>query len=376
MNIAFYAPLKSPHHPNPSGDRQIARLLIRALQHAGHRVSLVSELRTLEKQGDLSAQQRLCRIGKYLADRLLRRWQHTQQTPDLWFTYHLYYKAPDLIGPHICRALNIPYLIAEASWSEKRATGEWACFHQQVEAALARADGIYTLNPVDRLELSRFYQRTRPEMLQRMYDLPAFIDPPAVTSLSRQAIAARFQLDPALPWLITVAMMRPGDKMESYTLLSRVLQQSHARFNLLVVGDGVCGAEVRSLLGSDPRVRFAGKLDNPELFRMFNEFSVNLWPAVNEAIGLNFVEAQSQGVAIIAGRERGVHSVVADGQSGILTPPGDTAAMALALDQLLADPQRLQRYRRHAADYIQQQHSLNSTTARLNETLGQFGSHR
>ena len=40
MRIAFYAPLKSPNHPVPSGDRLMARLLIAALQRAGHDVEI------------------------------------------------------------------------------------------------------------------------------------------------------------------------------------------------------------------------------------------------------------------------------------------------------------------------------------------------
>ena len=36
MRIAFYAPLKPPDHPVPSGDRRMARLLMAALATAGH----------------------------------------------------------------------------------------------------------------------------------------------------------------------------------------------------------------------------------------------------------------------------------------------------------------------------------------------------
>ncbi|TGV66584.1 glycosyltransferase family 1 protein, partial [Mesorhizobium sp. M00.F.Ca.ET.149.01.1.1] len=45
MRIAFYAPLKSPNDPVASGDRQMARALINALEHGGHSVELASELR-------------------------------------------------------------------------------------------------------------------------------------------------------------------------------------------------------------------------------------------------------------------------------------------------------------------------------------------
>ncbi|MGO6785324.1 glycosyltransferase family 1 protein, partial [Rhizobium ruizarguesonis] len=42
MRVAFYAPMKSPNHPVPSGDRLMARLLIRALELGGHKVDVVS----------------------------------------------------------------------------------------------------------------------------------------------------------------------------------------------------------------------------------------------------------------------------------------------------------------------------------------------
>jgi len=48
--IAFYAPLKSPLHPTPSGDRRIARLFINALEQGGYHVELASQLRTFDKR--------------------------------------------------------------------------------------------------------------------------------------------------------------------------------------------------------------------------------------------------------------------------------------------------------------------------------------
>jgi hypothetical protein len=35
MRIAFYAPMKPPDHPQPSGDRRMANLLMQALRLAG-----------------------------------------------------------------------------------------------------------------------------------------------------------------------------------------------------------------------------------------------------------------------------------------------------------------------------------------------------
>ena len=58
LPAAFYAPLKSPRHPAPSGDRTMARLLSTTLVRAGFAPDLASEVRTLDKHGDRDAQDR------------------------------------------------------------------------------------------------------------------------------------------------------------------------------------------------------------------------------------------------------------------------------------------------------------------------------
>ena len=67
MRIAFYAPLKPPGHPVPSGDRRMARLLIDALGHGGHAVELAAVFRSWEGAGDGARQDRLRRLGAKLA---------------------------------------------------------------------------------------------------------------------------------------------------------------------------------------------------------------------------------------------------------------------------------------------------------------------
>ena len=72
MRVAFYAPLKPPDHPVPSGDRRMARLLIQALGLAGHEVEIAARLRSWNARPDPARQARLERIGQAMAERLLR----------------------------------------------------------------------------------------------------------------------------------------------------------------------------------------------------------------------------------------------------------------------------------------------------------------
>src|SRR5829696_5279414 len=134
--------MKAPDHPAPSGDRTMARLLLKALVKAGFRPELASALRSWDRAGDAAFQDEVRRSSSAEADRLVARWTDARagDRPRLWFTYHLYYKAPDWIGPRVADALRIPYVLAEASRAGKRARGAWAAAHAGAEAALDRAD--------------------------------------------------------------------------------------------------------------------------------------------------------------------------------------------------------------------------------------------
>ena len=73
-----------------------------------------------------------------------------------------------------------------------------------------------------------------------------------------------------------------------------------------------------------------------------------LWPAINEAYGMAFLEAQAAGLPVVAGRTGGVPAVVADGVTGLLTPIGDAAAFAGAVARLLDGRPNAHAWRRAA----------------------------
>src|SRR5207253_11404693 len=76
---------------------------------------------------------------------LFRSREAPQVAPELWFTYHLYHKAPDWLGPQIADALRIPYVVAEASDAPKQASRGWAAGRRAAERAIRRSEE-HTLN--------------------------------------------------------------------------------------------------------------------------------------------------------------------------------------------------------------------------------------
>ena len=371
MRVAFYAPLKPPDHPVPSGDRRMARLLIQALGLAGHEVEIAARLRSWNARPDPARQARLERIGQAMAARLLRRYRARPAAarPRAWFTYHLYYKAPDWIGPRVAAGLGIPYLLAEASLAGKRANGPWARGHRATVAALDCAAAVISLNPVD-AECLPDPDRVRP--IKPFLDAAPFRAAAARRPEARSATAAAHGLDPARPWLLAVAMMRPGDKLASYRLLGDALARlDELDWQLLVAGDGPARAEVEAAFEAlaPGRVRFLGETTSHDLPALAGACDLMVWPALNEAYGMALLEAQAAGLPVVAGYSGGVAAVVRDGETGLLTAPGDAMAFAQGLRTLLGAPEKRHAMGRAAAAKVAAEHTLETAARRLGAIL-------
>ena len=381
MRIAFYAPLKSPAHGTPSGDRRVAALLVEALRRAGHEVELASEFRSLELKGDGQRQTELRAQGIERMQALVARWKSgpAAECPQLWLTYHVYYKAPDWIGPGVCAALGIPYVIAEASFAPKRAGGPWALGHEAARDAIARADLLLAPTRYDIECLRPLVSR-----LDRIVQLPPFLDARPFQD-ARQArdghrmrLAARHGLDATIPWMVVAAMMRPGDKLASYRELAAALASlADLRWELLIAGDGLARAEAAAVLeaAAPGRSRFLGELHGADLAAAHASGDLYVWPAVNEAYGMALLEAQAAGVPVVSCALRGVPDVVCHGDTGLLAPPGDPPALAMLARQLLLDPERRRAMGLRAQAWVGSERSLETAARRLDHALARIVAH-
>jgi glycosyltransferase involved in cell wall biosynthesis len=374
--ILFYAPLKPPTHPVPSGDRTMARLLMLALKRGGFDVVLASRLRARIADPRAPLAQETMRAQAWgIADRMITKLRTSpkRERPKAFFTYHLYYKAVDWIGPRVAAALDIPYLVAEASHAPKRAMGPWAFNHAGAEAAIAAAAAIFCLNPNDQECLAQIAAR------RALVDLPPFLDlqsfAPAVPERAavRAQLAARYKLDAKRPWLLAVGMMRKGDKLASYQVLAEALRRAKlTRPLLLIVGDGEARAEVaRAFRGAPCDVHFLGALPMDALIAPYAASDLLVWPAINEAFGMALLEAQACGLPVLAGASGGVPAIVADGKTGFLAPPGDAAKFADGLKRALkAD---LPKLGQAARAKVARRPDLPAAAATLSRTLARLG---
>ncbi len=237
--------------------------------------------------------------------------------PDVWFCYHPYYKAPDLLGPALCQEFDIPYVTAESSYSFRRNVGHWAQSQQYVLEGIRQARVNLCLTERDR-------QGTAPSRTcGSMRGLLPFIDPSPFLANVPAPEAGR---------LVTVAMMRDGDKLFQLRALAAALGKlDDIAWKLSVVGDGPQRQQVEALFeGLGPeRIEFLGQCDQPEIARQLSRSSIYLWPGHGEAYGLAYLEAQAAGLPVIAERVAGVPEVVHDKMTGLLVAPDDAVAYAM-----------------------------------------------
>ncbi|PBC77878.1 rhamnosyl/mannosyltransferase [Streptomyces sp. TLI_235] len=122
--------------------------------------------------------------------------------------------------------------------------------------------------------------------------------------------------------------------------LARPAGPDTARLRLIGGGDAVPDhLALAGRLGIADRVEAAGELTGQDLVEAVRTAAVVVLPSRTEAesFGMVLVEAMACGTPVIGSAVGGVPGVVADGETGLLVPPGDPDALAAACRRLLDD---------------------------------------
>jgi glycosyltransferase involved in cell wall biosynthesis len=321
MRVAFYSPMAEPDAQVASGVQRMGTLLQQALKVAGANVVQLRLPRTYEGRGNAARQAALKAESEGAAAALLDAIRDRREPkPDLWFSYHVYYKSPDWIGPVVARALSVPYFIAEGSHAPKRAGGPWALGHDGATAALQAADRLLAMTVFDRFCLDQLAPG-------RVRDLKPFIDVAAFEHSRAASEPVRF---------VTVGTMKDERKRASYELLAGALRLLDVPYVLRIAGDGPHRAEIEAMFAG-LNVSFAGMLTPEGIRAHLADGDVFAWPGLGEAYGLVFLEAQAAGLGVVACRDRGVPDAVREGETALLSAASDVAAYAANLTRVARD---------------------------------------
>ena len=243
MRIAFYAPMKPAADPVPSGDRTMARLLMAALTRAGHVVEPCAASAALMATAMPARQRRIAALGGELARSAGAPMRRSASSMPARALVHL---------PPLSQGAGLAGTAGQRSaWHSLRRCRSLArgqAGDRSLGAGVRRGGvGDRPRRSDPRAELRR--RRGRPCLACR--STPALprcrrSSTPGRYALAQRArdanrrrLCERYGIAAGEPLLLTVAMMRPGDKLASYRLLGEALASLQDRpWRLLVAGDG------------------------------------------------------------------------------------------------------------------------------------------
>jgi glycosyltransferase involved in cell wall biosynthesis len=360
----FYSPMAEPDQNAASGTERMCALLQQALTLAGFDVARPRLPRAYEGRGKPEAQAALRDECQRAAQAYLNSvWAGDAARPDLWFSYHVYYKSPDWIGPAVSKMLGIPYVVAEGSHAMKRAGGPWALGHDGSAAALTVADRLFAMTQFDRFCLD-------PLAPGRVRDLKPFID------VKRLKLAASHGERQPVE-ICTVGMMRNERKRASYALLAQALTLlGNLPLKLTIAGDGPFRAEIEAMFApaaSGHEIRFLGAVGPGRVATLLADSDIFAWPGLGEAYGLVFLEAQGAGLPVVACRDRGVPDATREGETTLLSAPGDAAAYAANLRRLIGSADLREEMGAAAAKFVHEERSVEAAAATLRHVFAGIG---
>lgn len=130
--------------------------------------------------------------------------------------------------------------------------------------------------------------------------------------------------------------------------------------NVTFAGGGPLAQE---LANAAPDVRITGPLPHDEMLTEIAQADLVVIPSIHEGFGLTALEAMALGRPVIATRAGGLPEVLGD--TGLLVPVGDSAALAQAIQGLLDDPERCISMGRAGRERAQGQFSPPAIAAQL-----------
>lgn len=197
--------------------------------------------------------------------------------------------------------------------------------------------------------------------------IPNFADAPKAV-----APVARASLDTPedAPLLLSMGRLHEA-KAHDVTLQALVaLPEAY----LWIAGAGPLEAKLRAMagaLGVEPRVRFLGwRTDASALYRAAD---VCVFPSRYEPLGNTVIQAWAHGVPVVAAASKGPAALIADGETGLLTPIDDAEALAAAIRRLLDDADLRAALARKGAARVEVAFSKAAVVAQWRDLFADFG---
>jgi alpha-maltose-1-phosphate synthase len=228
-------------------------------------------------------------------------------------------------------------------WKAEQLGGGYAVSSWCEQVAVEAAAAIIAVSNGMRSDVLGTYPAvpaSKVHVIRNGIDTTEYAPDPATDVLERHGV------DPARPAVIFVGRITRQKGVP--VLLRAAARLDPAAQLVLCAGQpdtAELAAEVESLV-ADLRAARSGVIWIPEMLpkraviQLLSHATVFACPSLYEPLGIVNLEAMACGTAVVGSAVGGIPEVVSDGETGLLVPPGDPEALAVALNALVDDPGR------------------------------------
>ena len=247
----------------------------------------------------------------------------------------LLYGVPHIVTTHSLEPLR--------PWKAEQLGGGYALSSWCERVAVESAAAVVAVSEGMRADVMAAYPAVSPErvrVIRNGIDTTEYAPDPGTDVIDR------FGIDPARPTVVFVGRIT---RQKGLPVLLRAAGALDPGTQLVIAAGQPdtpeLAAEVTTLVEQLQAARsgviwLSGMLAKREVIQLLSHATVFACPSLYEPLGIVNLEAMACGTAIVASRVGGIPEVVADGETGLLVPPGDPVALADALNTVVRDTGR------------------------------------
>lgn len=196
-----------------------------------------------------------------------------------------------------------------------------------------------------------------------------------VVSIPNGVDTSRFQISPGFdrpaikrtlaggdgnyPLVINVARLFPQKSQEYLIKAARIVLASAPEARFAIVGTGPRQAEIAALIhdeGLDDKMFLAGRRDDvPDVLAAADLFALS---SMQEGLPVALLEALAAACPVVSTDVGGVSEIIRHNVTGLLVPPANPEAMAAAIIEMLADPERARTLAANGQELVQREYSM------------------
>jgi starch synthase len=247
----------------------------------------------------------------------------------------LLYDVPHIVTTHSLEPLR--------PWKAEQLGGGYALSSWCERVAVESAAAVVAVSEGMRADVMAAYPAVSPErvrVIRNGIDTTEYAPDPGTDVIDR------FGIDPARPTVVFVGRIT---RQKGLPVLLRAAGALDPGTQLVIAAGQPdtpeLAAAVTTLVEQLQAARsgviwLSGMLAKREVIQLLSHATVFACPSLYEPLGIVNLEAMACGTAVVASRVGGIPEVVADGETGLLVPPGDPVALADALNTVVRDTGR------------------------------------